>query len=92
MQARYRVVDLSNVDAFEVVGLARLTKAPLIVDPADIIASVVTELSIHRLYKAELASVVHFHCVFLGAVHHGVLRRCIVSLYLIVWNYTNFST
>ena len=58
------VIDLANIDALEVVNLARLAKTALVNTLSDVR---VAELAIDRLNEAELATaiMIHFHCVLL---------------------------
>lgn len=58
------VINLANIDALEVVNLARLTKTALVNTLSDVR---VAELAIDRLNETELATaiMIHFHCVLL---------------------------
>lgn len=90
MQARYSVVNLSDINTFELIYLARLAKTALVIHTSDIVV-VIAELSIDRLNEAELTPAAHFHRIFLRTVHHWVLRG-IVPLGLVVRHDASVST
>ena len=82
MQARDRIIDLANVDAFNVVRLPLLTTQTSLINTLSDIS--VAKLAVHRLNEAELAPLstyIHLHRVLLRTVHHGVIRRR-----LMIWN------